>query len=68
MKPLAGKRAFYAMGQRSIHIDYAGIWPQPTWPTWARLEFFKGQDAERRSKARQTVKTWPADKLVAATQ
>ncbi|HEX7909936.1 MAG TPA: hypothetical protein VF534_17850 [Paraburkholderia sp.] len=64
MKPLAGKRAFYAMGRRSLHPEYAGIWPQPTWPQWARLAFFKGQDDERWSMARQTVKTWPASKLV----
>jgi hypothetical protein len=65
MNPLAGKRAFYSMGQRSMHIDYAGAWPRRSWPEWALLAFFLGQDHERRSQARQTVKTWPASKLVA---
>ncbi|MDR6421337.1 hypothetical protein J2801_003625 [Paraburkholderia phenoliruptrix] len=66
MKTLAGKRWFYSLGQRSMYIGYTGIWPQPTWPTWARLSFFQGQDHARWSKARQTVKTWPVSKLAEA--
>lgn len=63
MKPLAGKRWFYSLGQRSLSPLYDGPWPWKDWPEWARLAYFKGQDDERWSRAKQTVRTWPASKL-----
>lgn len=44
---MSGKRWFYSLGQRSMHSDFTGVWPTANWPEWARLAFFRGQDAER---------------------
>jgi len=61
MKPLAGKRAFYRMGQRALHAcTFVRV---SQWPEWAQRAYQQGYDDERWSKARMTVKTWPADKL-----
>jgi hypothetical protein len=62
MKPLAGKRAFYSMGQRALH--HCTYVRSKSWPEWAIQAYEQGYQHERWSKARQTVKTWPADKLV----
>jgi hypothetical protein len=68
MKPLAGKRWFYSLGQRSLNPLYMGPWPYNDWPVWARHAYFKGQDDERWSKARMQVKTWPIAKLAESVQ
>jgi hypothetical protein len=65
MKPLAGKRAFYAMGQRSFHY-FTHRRGSNQWPDWAREAYSQGYEDERWSKARQTVKTWPVSKLAEA--
>lgn len=64
VKRLAGKRWFYALGQRSASIDYAGPWPTKDWVPWARAAFYGGHEDGRFSNAMQTVKTWPISKLV----
>jgi hypothetical protein len=67
MKPLSGKRAFYAMGQRARrHFTYRPANAQ--WPDWARKAYEQGYEDERWSSARQTVKTWPVSKLAESIQ
>lgn len=63
MKPLAGKRWFYSLGQRSFH-HFMHLRARNQWPDWARKAYEQGYEDERWSKARETVKTWPTDKLM----
>lgn len=68
MKRLAGKRWFYAMGQRSAYPGYTGptpddSYPEQIWPTWARHQFETGYAEGNWERARQTVKGWPTAKL-----
>jgi hypothetical protein len=67
MKSLSGKRWFYSLGQRSLH-DYTGPWPQAWWPQWARYAFHEGAEAERWSRARQSVKKLTMSQLVERVQ
>jgi hypothetical protein len=62
MKPLAGKRWFYSMGQRSFHY-FTHRRASNQWPDWARNAYEQGYEDERWSNARQAVKTWPTSKL-----
>lgn len=65
MKPLAGKRAFYAMGQRSFHY-FTHRRASNQWPDWARNAYAQGYDDERFSGVLKTVKTRPVSKLAEA--
>jgi hypothetical protein len=66
MKPLAGKRAFYRMGQRAL---YACTFVRVSqWPEWAQRAYQQGYDDERLSKARMQVKTWSIAKLAESVQ
>lgn len=51
MRRNRGKRWFYSLGARSMQPDYNGPFPMPDWPQWAILEFFRGQDDARFSRA-----------------
>ena len=64
MRTLSGKRWFYSLGQRSMSPLYMGPWPYTDWPEWARLAYFKGQEDERWSRARQTTQRWSTEKLL----
>lgn len=67
MKPLAGKRAFYSLGWRTF-VNHWACEINSNVPLWAIRAFERGYEDARWSSVVQTVKDWPADKLVAATQ
>lgn len=43
-RPLAGKKAFYAMGQRdrALHLGFSPLAKSRIWPDWARASYLCG--------------------------
>lgn len=57
-KPLAGKRAFEAMGRRSTDLGMPRTSEHYRWPKWAQQAFMRGrmlQHTWRRNRARNNL-------------